>query len=214
MYTRRLPLFTKISEKAGCCLVVSLQPLRCAAFAKKHTNQPPEKSTFMSIYLNKKDMAASLHISVQAFDKWGVEPSERRGREALYDVRSVLNNRLLYQGDAQKKESTGEELDEDIKFERHRLLKAQADELERENARKEALLVDTAFCTFVLIKITGEVASILDTIPLAYQRKFPGLEKRHIDHLKNEIIKARNIAAKTGDLVPSLLNEYLNSTDK
>ncbi len=166
----------------------------------------------MGVYLNKKDMAASLGISVQAFDKWRVEPTEKRGRETFYDVRSVLNNRLLYR-DESRNESDDDGLDEDIKFERHRLLKAQADEQERENAREEALLVDTAFCTFVLTKITGEVASILDTIPLGYQRKFPGLDKRQVDYLKNEIIKARNKASNTGDRIPELLDEYLNGTD-
>jgi hypothetical protein len=33
-------------------------------------------------WLNKSRMAASLGISVQAFDKWGVQPVERIGRES------------------------------------------------------------------------------------------------------------------------------------
>lgn len=45
-------------------------------------------------WLNKSRMATSLGISTQAFDKWGVEPVARIGREAFYDVRSVLENRL------------------------------------------------------------------------------------------------------------------------
>lgn len=51
----------------------------------------------MAVLLNKKDMATSLGISVQAFDKWGVIPTEKRGREVFYDVRSVLENRLAHQ---------------------------------------------------------------------------------------------------------------------
>jgi hypothetical protein len=33
----------------------------------------------MAFLLNKSDMASSIGISVQAFDKWGVPPVERRG---------------------------------------------------------------------------------------------------------------------------------------
>lgn len=41
----------------------------------------------MAFLLNKSDMASSIGISVQAFDKWGVPPVERRGREVFYDVK-------------------------------------------------------------------------------------------------------------------------------
>ncbi|EHY9876503.1 DNA-packaging protein, partial [Escherichia coli] len=44
----------------------------------------------MAFLLNKSDMASSIGISVQAFDKWGVPPVERRGREVFYDVKTVL----------------------------------------------------------------------------------------------------------------------------
>ena len=44
--------------------------------------------------LNKKNMAKSCKVGVTAFDKWGVEPVQRIGREALYDVASVVSNRV------------------------------------------------------------------------------------------------------------------------
>ena len=44
----------------------------------------------MAFLLNKSDMASSIGISVQAFDKWGVPLVERRGREVFYDVKTVL----------------------------------------------------------------------------------------------------------------------------
>ncbi|WP_244587338.1 terminase small subunit, partial [Escherichia coli] len=49
---------------------------------------------------------------------------------------------------------------------RHRLTRAQADAQELKNARDSAEVVETAFCTFVLSRIAGEIASILDGIPL------------------------------------------------
>lgn len=48
----------------------------------------------MAVLLNKSDMAASLGVSVQAFDKYGITPVERRGREVFYDVKSVVEYRV------------------------------------------------------------------------------------------------------------------------
>ena len=64
----------------------------------------------MAVLLNKSDMAASLGISVQAFDKWGVVPTKKEGREVLFDVKSVLENRLAHQQRKQQPEG-GEEAD-------------------------------------------------------------------------------------------------------
>ncbi|WP_438430850.1 terminase small subunit, partial [Escherichia coli] len=62
----------------------------------------------------------------------------------------------------------------------------------------------TAFCTFVLSRIAGEIASILDGIPLSVQRRFPELENRHVDFLKRDIIKAMNKAAALDELIPGV----------
>ncbi len=97
-----------------------------------------------------------------------------------------------------------------IEYERHRLTRAQADAQELKNARDSAEVVETAFCTFVLSRIAGEIASILDGIPLSVQRRFPELENRHVDFLKRDIIKAMNKAG-TDELIPGLLSEYMNS---
>ncbi|MDK6335513.1 terminase small subunit, partial [Escherichia coli] len=88
-----------------------------------------------------------------------------------------------------------------IEYERHRLTRAQADAQELKNARDSAEVVETAFCTFVLSRIAGEIASILDGIPLSVQRRFPELENRHVDFLKRDIIKAMNKAAALDELI-------------
>lgn len=72
-------------------------------------------------------------------------------------------------------------------------------------------MVETAFCTFVLSRIAGEIASILDGIPLSVQRRFPELENRHVDFLKRDIIKAMNKAAALDELIPGLLVNISNS---
>lgn len=165
----------------------------------------------MTVCLNKRDMAASLGISVQAFDKWGVTPTERRGREVLYDVRTVLENRLEHQ--SQKQPASEDDVAVNIDFERWRLTKAQADAQELKNAKDMAEVVETAFCVFVLSRVAAEIAGILDGIPLSMQRRFPELENRHIEFLKRDVVKAMNKAAATGELVPELLNEYIEQTN-
>ncbi|EPU4359349.1 terminase small subunit, partial [Escherichia coli] len=94
-------------------------------------------------------------------------------------------------------------------YERHRLTRAQADAQELKNARDSAEVVETAFCTFVLSRIAGEIASILDGIPLSVQRRFPELENRHVDFLKRDIIKAMNKAAALDELIAGLLSFWL-----
>ncbi|EIB9585266.1 terminase small subunit [Escherichia coli] len=99
-----------------------------------------------------------------------------------------------------------------VEYERHRLTRAQADAQELKNARDSAEVVETAFCTFVLSRIAGEIASILDGIPLSVQRRFPELENRHVDFLKRDIIKAMNKAAALDELIPGLLSEYIEQS--
>ena len=44
--------------------------------------------------LNKKNMAESLGISTQAFDKWGVKPHKKVGRQTFFRVQDVVENRI------------------------------------------------------------------------------------------------------------------------
>lgn len=62
--------------------------------------------------------------------------------------------------------------------------------------------------------MAGEVASILDGVPLSVQRRFPELENRHIDFLKKDIIKAMNKAAALDEIIPGLLVNISNSQVK
>lgn len=100
-----------------------------------------------------------------------------------------------------------------IDYERYRLTRAQADGQELKNAKDSAEVVETGFCMFVLSKVAGEIAGILDGIPLSMQRRFPELENRHIEFLKRDVVKAMNKAAALDEILPGLLNEYIEQTD-
>ena len=89
--------------------------------------------------LKKKDMAESLGISVQAFDRWGVEPVLREGRSVYFSVRDVVDYQL---GKVASKHKPDNDLD--IVAERARLTYHQANiaELEEDVKRGELIPAD------------------------------------------------------------------------
>lgn len=167
-------------------------------------------------WLNKGEMAQSLGISVQAFDKWGVSPVARIGREAFFTAQAVLDNRLA-RAEEKQQPAGMDDLDPLVEAklaqEKLRLTAAQADgqELKNEVARRRSVPVD--FAMFVLSRIAAEIASGLDSLPLTLKRRHPDLEVRHIESVQRELAKVRNRAAQLDDRLPELLDEYLDTTD-
>lgn len=175
-------------------------------------NKRPGKAQPEPYWLNKKQMAASCGISVQAFDKWGVQPIAKIGTSVYYDARVVIENRLENER-AKQQPGSAEELDENaLDYQTWRLTKARADAQELDNEKERRQVVETEFATFSLTRIAAEVGSTLDTIPLSMRRRFPELETRHIEYLTREIAKARNLAAGLDAMIPELLDDYLDRT--
>ena len=161
--------------------------------------------------VNKKQLADIFGASIRTIQNWQEQgmPVLRgggKGNEVLYDSAAVIkwyaerdaeieNEKLRREVEELRQASETDLQPGTIEYERHRLTRAQADAQELKNARDSAEVVETAFCTFVLSRIAGEIASILDGIPLSVQRRFPELENRHVDFLKRDIIKAMNKAA-------------------
>ena len=167
-------------------------------------------------WLNKSEMAASLGISVQAFDKWAVDPAARIGREAFYDCRTVLNNRLS-KAEAKHQPDPSEGVDPMVEAklqqERLRLTAAQAEGQELKNEVTKRKSVPVEFATFVLARIAAEIASALDTLPLTLKRRHPDLEVRHIESVQRELAKVRNRSAMLDERLPELMDEYLDASD-
>lgn len=167
-------------------------------------------------WLNKSEMAASLGISVQAFDKWGIKPVERIGREAFFTVEAVLENRLGHQAEKHQPASLeGVDPLAEMKLTRERLrltaAQAEGQELKNEVTRRKSVPVE--FAMYVLSRLAAEIASGLDTLPLTLKRRHPDLEVRHIESAQREIAKVRNRAALLDERLPELLDEYLDGTD-
>ncbi|WP_353979402.1 terminase small subunit [Salinicola endophyticus] len=167
-------------------------------------------------WLNKTDMAKSLRISTQAFDKWGVEPVARVGRSVYFDCAAVLEKRLEHQ--AQKHQPTpteSEEIDPLIEYkldvERKGLIAAQRIGQEQKNAVAAKEMIPAGFATFALSRTSAEIATILDTLGATMRRKHPDLEVRHLDTLARELSKARNLAAGLDQRLPELLDDYIDA---
>ncbi|EZB95753.1 hypothetical protein BY71_00540 [Escherichia coli O157:H7 str. K2324] len=178
--------------------------------------------------VNKKQLADIFGASIRTIQNWQEQgmPVLRgggKGNEVLYDSAAAIkwyaerdaeieNEKLRREVEELRQDSETDLQPGTIEYECHRLTRAQADAQELKNARDSAEVVETAFCTFVLSRIAGEIASILDGIPLSVQRRFPELENRHVDFLKRDIIKAMNKAAALDELIPGLLSEYIEQS--
>lgn len=171
----------------------------------------------MAVLLNKSDMATSLGISVQAFDKYGIKPVERRGREVLYDVKSVVDYRVANELQKVKKQQPngdGGNYEEKLLIAKWKLTEEQAITQRLKNQVTEGEMVDTRFCTFALSRLAMDLSSTLDAIPLSMQRQFPDIPPQHIEYLKKQIAKGANQCVKAGDKLPRLLDEYIRTTNE
>ncbi|EMY8366129.1 terminase small subunit [Shigella flexneri] len=161
--------------------------------------------------MNKKTMAQSCRVSATAFDKWGVTPVERKGREAFYDVASVIDNRVN-NAISQLTNDKGEIDDGELLRVRIRLLTAQAEAQELKNERDRGDVIDTEFCMYALSKLASQISSIMDSLPLTMQRNFPQMPPAMLHGLKREVVKACNASARVADNLPQILADYLNET--
>lgn len=170
-------------------------------------------------WLNKSEMASSLGISPQAFDKWGVAPVARIGREAFYTVQNVVENRVEHSMRKQQPEGAGPEgldpyAEQKLLQERLRLTTAQADAQEKKNQVADKQLVPVQFSTFSLAKIAGQVGSKLETVGKTVSRRHPEIDPRILETLEREIALARKVCAQFGENLPEILDEYLATLDQ
>ncbi|BDO55481.1 terminase small subunit [Escherichia coli] len=164
-----------------------------------------------SYLMNKKNMAQSCRVSATAFDKWGVTPVERKGREAFYDVASVIDNRVS-NAINQITNDKGEIDDDQLLRVRIRLLTAQAEAQELKNERDRGDVIDTEFCMYALSKLASQISSIMDSLPLTMQRSFPQMTPAMLDGLKKEVVRACNACTKLDENIPRMLSDYLMET--
>lgn len=173
-------------------------------------NNVPEKQAH---WLNKSQMASSLGISVQAFDKWGVQPVAKLGREAFYEVRDVVANRLT-NFEERNNPAPGSELDPDsIDYQRFRLTREQADNMELKNEQARAKLIPIDLLTVILSRIAGEWSGQADTLVPNIVRKFPGLDSAIIESIKLAVVRMQNSVARLDEVADEVVADHAASVD-
>ncbi len=162
---------------------------------KKATDKPTKKPG----WLNKKQMAASIGISATAFDKWGVKPVEKIGRETFFTVEDVLIYREEKLALEEEQKDNPDELvtPEELEYQRYRKTKAEADKLELANAITRREQGPVALLEWALASLSEQVASVLDAIPGRIKKRVPHLKANEIAIIEHEITKCRNAGAKT-----------------
>lgn len=179
--------------------------------------------------VEKKELADIFKVNVRTIERWQAEGMPTafaggNGVSANFETASVIawyvNRDVEIETERLRKEmETLRAIEESdlkpgtIDYERYRLTKAQADAQELKNMKDEALVIETEFCTYALVRMTNDIAAILNGVPLAVQRRFPDINELHLDFVKAEIARASHIASQTGDKIPVYLEEYLNQPD-
>lgn len=156
-------------------------------------------------WLNKGEMAAACGVSVQAFDRWGVQPTARRHSqgEAFFSVSDVLKNRLEHQRikleqsqppadylDAERAQAAA-----DLDLTRER---AEGQRLKNAQLRRE--LAPVAMVQWSIARTMAEIAAGLESIPGKIKRAFPKMTSNELQIVKREIVKVQNTAAENTKL--------------
>ncbi len=178
-------------------------------------------------WFNKSQMAKSIGISVQAFDKWGIDPVAKIGRETFYTVDDVLEfyvERELAKvapKDNLGSDSIEEQLcDPNLKHGTRRELlqikKLQEDvrRLELQNAVLEGKSLPARAVTEVLATILSQQGSILDSVPMKIRRKFPKTDMRIVQLIGDEIIRAMNAAHDLDELVDGIIEDVVAEAEE
>lgn len=164
--------------------------------------------------LNRATCAASLGLSLPAFDAIGAQPNERRGRELLFTMRAItdrLIERERARWERERPAPAEPESDTDLarleREEKLRLTKAQADGQEIKNAQQRRELAPIKVIEWVLGRVGGEISALLDALPMQMKKRNPKLTAADIEVVKRDIARAMNAAAR----ITVDLDEYLDT---
>lgn len=159
-----------------------------------------KKVTKEPFWLNRKQMAEACGISVQAFEKWGVKPVAKLGRETFYLVEDVIENRVAR---SEQRSNPGGFEDQvkvahqaELDYEKLLLTREQRVGQELKNAQTRRELAPVQVIDWALSKVGGQIAAVLESIPLKLKKLCPRLSASEIEAVKREVVKAQNAAAR------------------
>ena len=165
--------------------------------SKKKPNKP------LDSWIPRKKICLSLGISTQAFDNWNVPQAGKLGRESFYTLDDIIANRearlAARHADEVKglhaaiDDATGGSLAEKEKL---LLTREQRIGQELKNAQTRRELAPVSVIDWTLSKVGSQIAAILESIPMKVKKLLPKLTAAEIEHVRREVIKAQNAAAR------------------
>jgi phage terminase Nu1 subunit (DNA packaging protein) len=115
-------------------------------------------------------------------DESDVESAGNKGNYKTYRMAAVVNAML-----------GSDELD--LQQERAKLAVEQTRRLQLKNDQEEGRLAPVSILGDALNNATGQIASVLDALPLTLKKRCPMLTGREIEIIQKEIARCRNAAA-------------------
>lgn len=169
--------------------------------------------------VNKTTLVSSLGISSQAFDKWGVNAREKRGRENFYAVFDVVQNRVdnatqNLQKASPKKGAKNAQLDQlegDLLKDEKLKQEIRALTLKNDILESKSMPVDLVFD--VLASIVTEQVTILETLPLLIKRHNSDLPSHVIEQIQKAISQMSAVAATLEDKLHDKVEDLVTAAE-
>lgn len=165
-------------------------------------------------WLTQSQMADACGVSVQAFQRWGIEPIAKCGRSKYYLVSDVIDNRveLMTKNTNPAPQDFNPELVKPeletalLKQEQRRNMALRNDILERRLAPVELQ-------AHVIGKVMAAVGSLFDALPLEIKRRNPEIPTSVIESIKSAVVTAQNNAAETDRLIEEYIDDFISETE-
>lgn len=182
--------------------------------AKKKAVRKPATAEDFKVephWLNKSQMAKALRISVQAFDKWEVQPVARRHKfgEAFYSVGDVVAF-AEERARTQERKRWEKYVSDDLSLEDFnpvevnartmlaelRLTEAKAEGQELRNQVAQRMQAPVEMVTWALSQIGAQISAALDPLASKIKHRVPHLTTAEVHLIKEEVAKCKNTAAE------------------
>jgi len=192
----------KKKKKASNCKAPGAKQTKKKTVRKKtgHTNW-----TRPDGWVTQQEAAQLSGVSVQMFQRYGLEPVERRGRSTYYTADQVLQHRdeRAYRkgfeaGFREGKESAPEDVAGLITSQARadlRLTEERAETQALKNAQLRRELIPVQVVSMVLAKIGAQISGALDPLAGQLKRRIPSMTTADIHVVKEQVAKCKNLAA-------------------
>ena len=122
----------------------------------------------------------------------------RPGKASVYDPRAIVQWAIEREIGSAAPDDGGAAIN--LERERARLTREQADHTALKNGQIRKQLAPIKRLEEELSNVCGQIAAVLESIPLRVKRRVPRLTASEVEAIKREIVRAQNVAAGVGPL--------------